>query len=83
MLVLCKMLRLFIKTMIADDKYSLLNRNNLTHSIQILLSRKQNTFLDFSLHFSNIHRNFEHFQKNMTLLVDVFPKLGNPKRVIR
>ena len=50
MLVLCKILRLSVKTMTADEKYSLLNRDNVTQPIQILLSQRQRLFLDFSLH---------------------------------
>ena len=47
LLVLCKILRLFVNTLTADDKYSLLNRDNLTQPIQILLSQKQKTFSQF------------------------------------
>ena len=51
MLVLCKMLKLFVNTLIADDKYSLLNRDNLTQPVQILLSQKEKSASHFSLHF--------------------------------
>ena len=51
MLVLCKMLRLFVNALTADDKYSLLNRDNLLQPIQILLSQKQNTLSSFFLEF--------------------------------
>ena len=44
MLVLCKILRLLVNTLTDDDKYSLLDRDNLTEPIQILLSQKQKTF---------------------------------------
>ena len=38
--------------MSVDDKYSLLNRDNLTETIQMQLSKKQHTFFDlFSLLF--------------------------------
>ena len=40
MLVLCKILGLFVNTLPDDDKYSLLDRDNLTQEIQILLSQK-------------------------------------------
>ena len=49
--------------MTADDKYSLLNRDNLTQPIPTRLSQKQNTFLIFFLAFSKSTLNFEHFQK--------------------
>ena len=44
MLLLCKFLRLLVKTLTDDEKYSLLYRENLTQPIQILLSQKQKTF---------------------------------------
>ena len=61
--MLCKILRLFVKTLTADDKYSLLNSDNLTQSIQTLLSQKQKTFSrTFSLLLKST-LNFEHFQQ--------------------
>ena len=63
MLVLCKILRLFVNTLTADDKYSLLNRDNLTQPIQILLYQKPNTFYEFFSEFLKSTLNFEHFQK--------------------
>ena len=83
MLVLCKILRLFVNTLTDDDKYSLLYRDNLKQSIQILLSQKQKTFSQFFSAFSKSKLNFQHFQKKMTLIADVFPKLPSPKKVIR
>ena len=63
MLVLRKMLRLSVKTLTVDGKYSLLNRDNLRQPIQILLSQKQKTLfrLFFALLKSTL--NFENFQK--------------------
>ena len=49
--------------MTADDKYSLLNRDNLTQQIPTVLSQKQNAFFQFFLAFSKSRLNFEHFQK--------------------
>ena len=48
--------------MTADDKYSLLNRDNLTQPIPKGLSEKQKAFLIFFLAFSKSTLNFEHFQ---------------------
>ena len=61
--MLCKFLGLFIKTLTADDKYSLLNRDSLTQSIQTLLSQKQKTFSRIFSSFLKSTLNFEHFQK--------------------
>ena len=63
MLVLQKILRLFVNTLTADDKYSLLNVNDLTQPIQILLSQKEKTFSQFLATFLKSTLNFAHFQK--------------------
>ena len=65
MLVLCKFLRLLVKTLTDDEKYSLLYRENLTQPIQILLSQKQKTFSQFFSAFLKSTLNFEHFQQKI------------------
>ena len=60
-------------TLTDNDKYCLLYRDNLTQPIQILLSQKQKTFSQFFPAFLKSTLNFEHFQKKMTLIADVFP----------
>ena len=52
LLVICKIVRLRVNTLTADENHSLLNRDNLTQPIQILLSEKQKAFLKFSFAFS-------------------------------
>ena len=83
MLVLCKISGMFLNPLTDDDKYSLLYRDNLTQPIQIHLSQKQKTFSHFLSAFLKSTLNFEHFEKKMTLIADVFPKLPSPKKVIR
>ena len=63
MLVLCKFLRLVVKTLTDDEKYSLLYRENLMQAIQILLSEKRKFFSQFFSAFLRSTLNFEHFQK--------------------
>ena len=63
MLVLCKFLRLLVKTLTDDEKYSLLYRENLTQPIQILLSQQRKTFSKFFSAFLKSTLNFAHFQK--------------------
>ena len=63
LLVICKISRLFPNTLSADGKYSLLNRDNLTQSIQMQLSRKQKTFSDFVSAFSKSSLNVKFFFK--------------------
>ena len=83
MLMLCKILGLFVNALTDDDKYSLFYRDNLTQPIQILLSEKQNTFSQYFSAFLKSTLNFEHFQKKMTLIADVFPKLPSLRKMIR
>ena len=63
MLVPCKFLRLLVKTLTDDEKYSLFYRENFTQPIQILLSQKRKTFSQFFSAFLKPTLNFEHFQK--------------------
>ena len=72
MLVLCKYLRLLVKTLTDDGKYSLLCRDNLTQQIHILLSQKRKTFSEFLSAFLKSTLHFEQFQK----------KYGPPSRCI-
>ena len=54
---------MFPNTLSADGKYSVLDRDNLTQRIQMLLSRKQKTFSQFFSSFLKSSFNFEHYQK--------------------
>ena len=83
MLVLCKILGLVVNTLSEDERYCLLYNDNLLQPIQILLSQKQKTFSEFFSPFLKSTLNFERFQKKMTLIADIFPKLPSPKKVIR
>ena len=58
-----KILRLFVNTLTVNDKHYLLNRDNLTQTIQIQLSQKQKTFFQFFLAFLKSILNFKHFPK--------------------
>ena len=63
--MLCKFLRLLVKTLTDDEKYSFLYRENLTQQIQILLSQKRKTFSKLSSEILKPTLNFEHFQKKV------------------
>ena len=47
------------------------------------LSQKEKKFSLFVSGFLKTRLNFEHFQKNMTIIADVFPKLRTPKNVVK
>ena len=63
LLVISKIYRLFVNTLTADDKCSLLNRENLTQPIQMQLPQKQKTFSEFFSPFFKSSLNIEQFYK--------------------
>ena len=79
LLLKCQILGLLVNTLAADEKYPVLNRDNLTIPIQMQLSQKQKTFSEFLCPFFKSIRNFKYFQKKKILIDYVFPKLQTPK----
>ena len=63
LLVIWKILRLFVSTLSAIDKYSLLHRDNLMQPIQMQLCQKEKPFSPFFSAFLKSSLNFEHFEK--------------------
>ena len=61
--MICKILRLFVKTFTAYDKYSVLNREYLKPPIDMQVSQKQKTFSEFFSAILRSRLNFEHIQK--------------------
>ena len=55
---------MFVNILTANDKYSLINRDNLSQPIQMQLSLKDKTFSEFVFLFLKLRLNFEHFQKD-------------------
>ena len=60
-----KILRLFFNKLTVNDKYYLLNRENLTQGIQMQLSEKEKTFSEFFFAFSKSILNFKHLPKKV------------------
>ena len=58
-----KILRLFFDILTVEEKDYLLTRDNLTQTVQIQLSQKQNTFCEFFVTFLKSTFNFKHFPK--------------------
>ena len=50
------MLRLFVKALTADDKYSGSNMQNLPQQFQTYYLKDKKTFSVFLLHFWNVHK---------------------------
>ena len=58
----CQFLGVLVNTLATDEKYPVLNRDNLTISIQIQLSQKQKTFSQFFAVFLKFTLNFKYFE---------------------
>ena len=83
LLVICIFLGLFVNTLTVDEKYSLLNTDNLIRPIQMQLSQKPKKVLQFFSAFLKTKLNFKHFQKRMTLIAYAFQNLWTRKKVVR
>ena len=73
--MICKIVRLFVNTLTADDKHHLRNRDNLRQQIEMQLYQNQKNFSEFFFAFLKSLLKFKHFEKKKTLKADVFPKL--------
>ena len=69
-LVSSEILRLFVSTLTADDRYIRFNMQNFPQQIQTSISQKQETFSGFFLAFLECASNFGHFEK-----IDEHPRL--------
>ena len=78
-----KFFRPFLNTLTADDRYSIISKNKWMQTIQMHLSQKPNIFTELFCAFLEFVLNFEHFQKKMTLIAYIFPKLPTRKDVLR
>ena len=58
-----KILRLFVNTLTADEKYSFRNMQNFLQQLPTLLSQKRNTLSRFFIAFLKCAWNSEHFKK--------------------
>ena len=63
LLLTCQILGLLVNTLAANEKYPVLNRDNLTIPIQMQLSQKQKTFSEFFAAFLKSRLNFKYFLK--------------------
>ena len=61
-LLTCKILRLLVNTLAADENYLVLHRDNLKIPIQMQLPQKQKFFSQFFAAFLKSRLNFKHFE---------------------
>ena len=62
--VICKFSGLFVNSLTANDKYSLLNRSNLYQQFQMQLSQKPKIMFNFFLPFLNLDSILTIFKKS-------------------
>ena len=62
LLLTCTMLGLLVNTLATNEKYLVLNRNNLTKPIQMQLSQKQKSFSQFCAAFLKSRLSFKDFE---------------------
>ena len=63
LLVICEIMGHSVNTLTANDKYSLLNSENLQQPIQMQLSKERISFSEFFFPFLKFIYFFEHFEK--------------------
>ena len=83
LLVICKILGLFVNTLIPDHKYSLLLRDNLSNIFKSNHLGNNRHFREFFLYLGNLDSILKNFKKEVTLIADVFLNLSTPKKVVR
>ena len=79
-LVWCQVLRLFVKTLTADDKYSGRNMQHLLQQFQTPLSPKQKTFSEFFIAFLKCAWNLGHLQKEDEYLSLIISEIIDAER---
>ena len=80
LVVTCKVARLFVNTLTADDKYSLLSRDNSMQTIQMQLWQKQKSFSEFIFCISQIYIKFSTFSEIDELDRLYFSGVTDPQR---
>ena len=73
--------RNFFNTLTANYEYSRSNTDNLPLPVQMQLSEKLEIFSQFFIEFLESALNFEHFEKKLSLIAQVFLELLTLKDV--
>ena len=76
-----KVFRLFLNTLTADDKYSVISRHNSIPTIQTQLFQEQKIFSEFSAAIFQCGLNFKDFQKKDDPHSFCIPEITYPERV--
>ena len=85
--VQAKILGLFVNTLTADDKFSLLNRGRLLQHVRMQLSQNLKNFTEFFFFFffdfAYLYSILNILKKKVTLIADVFLNLRALNNVVR
>ena len=80
---ICKVLKIFVNILTADDKYFLLNGDNLRKPILIRLSEIQKAFWDVFSQILKSRLNFEHFPHKDHVHSWCISEITNSKNVVQ
>ena len=83
LLLTCQILGLLVNTLDADDKYPVLNKDNLTIPIQMQLSQKQKSVSQFLAAFLKSMLNFKNFEKKDDPHSLCLSEITNSKNVVK
>ena len=76
-----EILGLFVNPLTAEYQYSRRNMMNFQQQLQTQVSQKRKSFSRFFIAFLKSTSRLEHFEKKMSLVAQVFPKLLIPREV--
>ena len=83
LLLTCKSLVLLVNTLSADEKYPVLNRNDLTIPVQMQLPQKQKTSFKFLSSFLKSRLNFQYFETKVDPQRFCFSEFTDSENVVR
>ena len=83
LLLTCPILGLLVNTLATDEKYPVLNRDNLTIPIQMQLSQKQKSFSEFFATFLKSRLDFEHLETKDDLQSFFISEITDSENVVR
>ena len=83
LLLTCKILVLLVNTLAGDEKYPVLNRDNLTIPIQMQLSEKEKTFSEFLAAFLKANLNFKYFGEKYDPRRFCISEIRDSEKVVR
>ena len=83
LLLICQILGLLVDTLAADNKYPVLNRENLMIPIWMQLSKQQKTFCESFAAFLKSSLNFIHFEKEDDSQRFCLFEITESKKVVR